>query len=203
MHIRENNKIKGLLFEETEFKISQYADDTVLLLRDLDSITEALNTINIFSTVAGPLLNLDKTEGLLLGNLRHLQVQTFQNINFNELSVKCLGIHIGHNKQICDELNWNTKLTQFENTLKVWQKRKLNIFGKVTVINYICFPKLIYLCSVTSVPNKIIEKIEQLIDKFMWNGNKSRVNKTSLINPIDNGDVNLVHVRSKIQSLKA
>ena len=203
MHIRENNKIKGLLFEETEFKISQYADDTALLLRDLDSITEALNTINIFSTVAGPLLNLDKTEGLLLGNLRHLQVQTFQNINFNELSVKCLGIHIGHNKQICDELNWNTKLTQFENTLKVWQKRKLNIFGKVTVINYICFPKLIYLCSVTSVPNKIIEKIEQLIDKFMWNGNKSRVNKTSLINPIDNGGVNLVHVRSKIQSLKA
>ena len=200
MHIRENNKIKGLLFEETEFKISQYADDTVLLLRDLDSITEALNTINIFSTVAGPLLNLDKTEGLLLGNLRHLQVQTFQNINFNELSVKCLGIHIGHNKQICDELNWNTKLTQFENTLKVWQKRKLNIFGKVTVINYICFPKLIYLCSVTSVPNKIIEKIEQLIDKLC--GMVIKV-VTSLINPIDNGGVNLVHVRSKIQSLKA
>lgn len=126
MHIRENKKIRGLLFEETEFKISQYADDTVLLLRDMDSITEALNTINQFSIVAGPLLNIDKTEGLLLGNLRHLQLKTFENINFNKLSVKCLGIHMGYNRKLCNELNWNTKLTQFENTLNLWQKKKTN-----------------------------------------------------------------------------
>ena len=54
MHIKDNNNIKGIVFEGNELKISQYADDTTLILYDLNSVSEAINTVNKFSKVAGP-----------------------------------------------------------------------------------------------------------------------------------------------------
>ena len=54
MHIRENNNIKGIIFEVYELKISQYSDDTALILHDLNSVSESINTVNKFSKVVGP-----------------------------------------------------------------------------------------------------------------------------------------------------
>ena len=146
-------------------------------------------------------MNLDKTEGLLLGNLKNSNLEQYHNIIFRKSPVKCLGVYLGHDRQLCDELNWNTKLSQLEKILNVWQKRNLNIFGKVTVINSICIPKIIYLCSVTSVPESIIDKIEHLVNQFLWSG-KARASKKCIINPVEKGGLNVVDIRSKIQTLK-
>ena len=98
MHIRENNNIKGIIFEGNELKISQYADDMTLILHDLNSLSEAINTVNKFSKDAGPRLNLDKIEGFLLGNLKRLKINNFQNIPFSESPIK--GRYIGSDKQV-------------------------------------------------------------------------------------------------------
>ena len=92
MHIKDNNNIMGIIFEGNELKISQFADYTTLILYDLNSVCEAINTVNKFSKVAGPRLNLDKTEGFLLGNLKRLKINNFQNIRFCESPSKCLVI---------------------------------------------------------------------------------------------------------------
>ena len=84
--------IKGLVFEGKEFKISQYADDIVLLLADIDSVKQSINMIHNYSKVAGLLLNLYKTEGLLLGNLAQSNITSCENIKFSDSPIKCLGI---------------------------------------------------------------------------------------------------------------
>ena len=122
MHVRENNNIKGIIFEGKELKISRYADDTTLILPDLNSVSKSINTVNNFSKVAGPQLNLDKTEGVLLGNMKRLKINNFQNIRFSESPIKCLGIYIRSDKR--ENLNWNTKMIQFESTLNVWKRKK-------------------------------------------------------------------------------
>ena len=199
--IRENMLIKGLVFEGKEFKISQYADDIVLLLADIISVKQSINTIRNFSKVAGLLLNLDKTEGLLLGNLAQSKITSCENIKFSDSPIKCLGIYIGKDKQSCETLNWSGKLSQFESLLNIWQKRNLNIFGKVTVMNNLCFPKIMYACTVLPVPKHIFHKIEHLLNKFVWHG-KSQINRKCTINTIENGGLNIIDLRSKIQSLK-
>ncbi len=44
-----------------------YADDASLLLADFTSLKNAIDTVNKFSSVARPKLNINKTEGILLG----------------------------------------------------------------------------------------------------------------------------------------
>ena len=53
MHTRENNNIKSIIFKGYEMKISQYADDTIIILHDLNSVSKSINTVNKFSKLAG------------------------------------------------------------------------------------------------------------------------------------------------------
>ena len=54
LNIDQNNNIKGFVFGNTELKISHYADDSTVLLKDFLSLEEALKTVSIFSDFAGP-----------------------------------------------------------------------------------------------------------------------------------------------------
>ena len=68
------------------------------------TLEEELKTVFIFSDFAGPKLNLQKTEGLLLGPLKHSSIKSCNNIEFKDSPIKCLGIYIGHDKEKCEEL---------------------------------------------------------------------------------------------------
>ena len=63
--VRANTSIKGITVNDTEIKLSQYADDTTLILNgNQDSLSTALGTIENFGNVSGLKLNDKKTEAL-------------------------------------------------------------------------------------------------------------------------------------------
>ena len=64
--------IKGC---NTTLKIKQYADDTTLILKNLNSIRYVLDCVNEFGTVAGLQLNRAKSEGILLGAYKDLYTE--------------------------------------------------------------------------------------------------------------------------------
>ena len=67
--IRQNKNIKGILLGETEYKISQYADDTEIMLEgDKNSFEETFKIINTFGNKSGLFLNAGKTSAIWLGN---------------------------------------------------------------------------------------------------------------------------------------
>ena len=70
INLRENKNIKGVKVNPSEILISQLADDTTLFLCSAEDILNAINCVNEFSNVAGPQLNLSKTEGLCIGSLK-------------------------------------------------------------------------------------------------------------------------------------
>ena len=72
IRLRDNQNIIGFQCLDKNIKHSMYADDTTLLLANILSLDNALDTVNGFSEVAGPKLNVDKTEGILLGPLKIL-----------------------------------------------------------------------------------------------------------------------------------
>jgi len=51
--VRQNKDIKGISVGDYEYKLSQYADDSNLFLRDVTSIDNAISLINRFTLVSG------------------------------------------------------------------------------------------------------------------------------------------------------
>ena len=65
LQIKDNNQIKGIELRSEEntacIKITQYADDTCMYLKDLAQINLCIGTIKSFSLVSGLKLNPHKT----------------------------------------------------------------------------------------------------------------------------------------------
>ena len=68
-NIRQDTNIKGIVIFGNEIKLTQFADDTNLFCRDLDSGSAVLNKVNIFSKFSGLHLNIGKTKAMWLGKM--------------------------------------------------------------------------------------------------------------------------------------
>ncbi len=131
--IRQNPNINGFQCGCKEIKTSMYADDASLLLSNLESMKYAIDTVNEFSRVAGPILNKEKTEGILLGPLKNT-INKYETIKFSNEAIRVLGIYLGHNKNECNEKNWKEKINKMNKVFERWKHRHLTLFGKVLII---------------------------------------------------------------------
>lgn len=199
--IRNNSQITGFTYNTIEHKLSQYADDTTLLLSKIDAIKESFYEINTFCNHSGLKINLSKTEGIWLGSYKDYP-SFFEGIKFTKNAVRCLGIYIGHDKNECFTGNWLTKISKLKTCLHVWKSRKLTLYGKITILKCLGMSKFIYTFSVLKVPTEIVKQINKIFYNFIWNKN-DRIKRTTLINEYEKGGMRMVDVESMIESLKA
>ena len=67
--IRKNNDIKGIIINDKEYKLSQYADDTQLILDGTEkSLKAALDILKTYYIMSGLKINVDKTRALWIGS---------------------------------------------------------------------------------------------------------------------------------------
>ncbi len=189
--IRNNDNIKGFKCRDREIKTSLYADDTTLLLNDIESIVHAINTVHEFSEVAGPILNKEKTEGIVLGTL-HNTLQEF-------MAVRALGIYIGHDQQTCINENWTEKIEKMRMVFERWKSRKLTIFGKILIIKSISTSKIIHTMSILSTPESVLKQVNF---NFIWDAN-DRIKRRTLIGDKNHGGVKMLDIYCKNKALKA
>ena len=93
--IRSNKNIKGISVNNSEIKISQYADDTTFILNGTsESLSATLQTIETFGSMSGLRLNSKKTEALWIGSMVGNKEKLFPEKNFKwpENKVKVLGV---------------------------------------------------------------------------------------------------------------
>ena len=65
---KRNSNIRGKHVNQEEIKISQYVDDTTLILNGSQvSLSAALNTLDVFGKASGLKLNCKKTEAIWIG----------------------------------------------------------------------------------------------------------------------------------------
>ena len=66
--IRNNKNMNGIIINDKEHKLSQYADDTIFLLDGTSkSLNETLNVLSEFSRFSGLKVNFDKTNAVWIG----------------------------------------------------------------------------------------------------------------------------------------
>ena len=82
--IRNNNEIHGIIIDNKEYKISQYADDTQLFLNGSEnSLRETLDILQIFYTMSGLRMNAEKTKAIWIGSLSNSTTRLCHNFRLD------------------------------------------------------------------------------------------------------------------------
>ena len=166
--IRKSVDIKGIIVSTNEHKLIQFADDATICVRDIDSIPHVLQIITTFGNCAGLELNLKKTKGIWLGNLKDLGFRKYCDITWTGKPIKCLGLYIGHKKDQCFKLNWENKLMKVEKCIANWKKWNLTLYGKVKVIKRYVLSKIVFLASVLPVPEEVTIRLFYYTKNRTW-----------------------------------
>lgn len=198
--IKTNKDIQGICVGEHEAKISQYADDTTIFLANMQSISTVLSAVHDFSNVAGPKLNVSKTEGIWLGKFKENNLN-YMDVNWTNEPVRCLGVYIGHNKERCYNLNWTRRLQQIQNVLNSWRSRHLTIFGKITIVKILACSKIYFPALMLCIPEQFCNDVNKVLYSFIWNKN-DRISRKSLIASSEDGGLNMIDIESKFKALK-
>jgi hypothetical protein len=87
--IRQEQEIKGMQIGKETVKISLFADDMILYLKDPKNSTQKLlDTINSYSKVAGYKINLQKSLAFLYTNNEQIEKEYMETIPFTIASKK-------------------------------------------------------------------------------------------------------------------
>jgi hypothetical protein len=155
-------------------KLSQYADDTQILLDVSEkSVHNTANLLNNFTKISGFKVNYNKSELAPLGR-SGMEIYTHNFSPGMKITVdiiKILGITIPTNGKYEDliKLNYYEKKVKIKNIIQSWSKRSLTLFGEVTIIKSLIVPQLTYLLSVLPNPGQnYLKDIDSLIFNFLW-----------------------------------
>ena len=204
--IRENDCIKGIIINNHEYKISQYADDTELFQNgDKQSFEETFKTIDIFSKHSGLNLNSSKTCAVWLGCKRHSSVKFMQHLglNWNPKSFKILGIMFNNDLTDIVKINTQDKLVEVKQLFKIWSKRQLTPLGRIAVLKSLILSKLVHLwIFLPNPPDHEIDKIQKLVYDFVWENKRDKISRKVSNKNMLQGGLGIPNIKEYIKSLK-
>jgi len=131
IHIRNNPNIHGInTINKQEVKLSQYTDDTTLLLRCDKSVIESFKTLTLYEYASRAKVNLEKCQGVWSGSLKLCSMNL---LNFqwyrDYLPDKILGIYFGNID--CTKINIEPRIKKIKDTIAAWKSRDLSLKEKL------------------------------------------------------------------------
>ena len=170
--IKSNNNVKGIEVGYKEFVISQYADDTSLILDGSEtSLNNALLVLKFYAKISGLDVNVDKTSVLWIGSMRSSNIILCKDysLHWEKENFSLLGITMSTRLQDTVEMNYQEKLPILRSIFNFWSKRILTPLGKLIVIKSLVIPKLNHLF--IGLPNPSVDFIKSLQNmcfNFLW-----------------------------------
>ena len=83
------------------------------------------------------------------------------------------------------DVNANEIVAKVENLCKQWSKRKLTLFGRITVIKSLALSKFNHLfLALPNPPGELIKQLEKLFYKFLWNSGPDRIKRSIILSRI-------------------
>ena len=200
--IRCDSSIEGIPIPGSrgkQSKVSQYANDTTLILANEFSITKAFRTINIFEKATGSRLNAQKTEGLWIGSSKGRSSGPVD-ITWVTDKLKILGVYFGVIDLI--HANWDNHVTKLEKRLNMWKSRTLSLKGKSMIINTLGASGLRYTATVLPMPDFLHTRVTKAIFDFLWNGKTEQVKPDTCYLPLVLGGLAVINPVEKARALK-
>ena len=137
-------KSKGLkLPNNVEVKLSQFADDTTLICKDIEWLKENIMIINKFAKISGLKLNKKKTKAIWIGSQKKNKTKPLA-IDITNEPTKTLGIYISYNRNKNNNQNFFIKIQKMETKLNVWLSWDLTLMGRTLLVKALGISKIVY-----------------------------------------------------------
>ena len=171
--LKASPDIQGLVIEDSEYLISQYADNSSLIFGDDEkSLNTALKVIDNLASCSGLRENFDKTRALWFGAKRGCDEEliTDKPITWNhEGTFKLLGIEFSVNQEDITGSNYTNKIQSAQRLLSDWSFRSLSLLGKVCVVKTLVLHISVQILTVLPTPSEqVLKDIEKMFFEFIW-----------------------------------
>ena len=134
IQIRENND-KGIIINNTNIKLSAYADDTYFLASDVISLQYVFKTCEIFQQFSSLKLNLEKSHPCWIGVVKG-KSETPINclwVNLQIDKIVVLGIYCSYDLLLAEKYNLLNLVSAVNECLKMWGCRGLTLAGRILI----------------------------------------------------------------------
>ena len=199
--IRANPPISGLTLPgcSTPLQvISQYADDTSLVVTSDQSIVEVFRSYAVFERGSGSKLNLGESKGLWLGSWNG-QTDAPLHLSWTFDKLKVLGGVIGPGN--VEEDNWRPRIVAVENVLQSWKAQTLSYQGWALFVNALALSHIWYMASIFGVPAWVVRELNILVIGFFWKGNRELVARRVVVQASCFGGFSVASVQFKVWAL--
>ena len=115
--------------------------------------------------------------------------------------VKALGVYYTYDQKLLHEKNFIEKLDSVKKLVNIWSARGLSLYGKVTVIKSLIIPKFVYVASLLTIPEWVVQELNRLIFKFLWKG-VDKVTRLSTINDYQKSGLKMIDLETMVKSLR-
>lgn len=171
--VRNSENLGGVYIGQTEWRISQFTDDTTCFADSQGSLAELSWIIERFSNFSGLRLNLDKCAILAPGPSLEIPA-SIQGINVQD-KVKILGVCFAKERSQEQHTEWNfsPQLSKMRAICSSWSNRRLSLKGKVTVFNTLISSLIQYMVMNKITPPGVVTEVRKSASAFIWEGEEA------------------------------
>ena len=156
--VRLERSIEGITVFNSEHKIGQFADDISSFLKNVESVTNAIERLQSLGNISGLRLNLGKTKAIWLGSWRH-KVSKPLGLNWTNEPVQAFGSFTPYNEQEeNDKKNVARKIDNLNIKLDF-----LSLFGKCLIIKILGISQIVYSASMLDISPNDTSRIKKSI----------------------------------------
>ena len=197
--IRNSGNIEGVKINGNEVKLSQFADDMTLFVRDPLSVSNVMKMLSDFQRVLGLEINPQKCSIMWMGPSRDRRdplcgVEAIQKI-------KILGVWFSATMS-CKDDNVAPIMKRIRNSMNSWSQRSLTIKGRIVITKSLLTSQMVYVASCSSIAQVELKEIQSLIMKFLWRGRPPKVAQSVICQDVKHGGLNAVNVAQFYTALR-
>jgi hypothetical protein len=185
-HNQTHNNLLGLRIAPgvKDINHAQFADDTLLLGgASVQTTKKFKKELDSYAEVSGSVISLPKSKiyGWNITPREMLEISRVLGMEGCTAwdAFQYLGVPIFKTKPLAS--NWNPLIEKLKNKINSWGARWLNLAGKVVLIKAVLASIPIYQSSLLLAPVTIIQKMEALFRRFLWEGGNNTRRKLHLI----------------------
>ena len=145
--IREEKEIKGIQIGKEEVKLSLFADNMILYIKNSkDATRKLLELINEFGKVAGYKTNAQKPLAFLYTNDEKSESEIKKTLPFTIATkrIKYLGINIHKEAKDLYSEKYKMLMKEIEDNTNRWKNIPCSWIGRINIVKMTVLPKAIY-----------------------------------------------------------